>query len=161
MILRVSRKERGLIEKDLEPARGVVPGARTWLSNPGRGQPYAPVGFQVLTHFHADGTMLWSHNFEYGSVGFGADGAVFCIWEETGEFTMTTRELGFLYTNDGRHDQTGRVTTEFTFSEDFQTYTADGFEEVFEGGEMPTDPDVEPLFSFNFSYSGERLNMPE
>ncbi len=106
-------------------------------------------------------TMFWSHNKEFGGIGFGPNGAVYCIWEQTGDFELTTLELGFIYEVGGRHRATGRVTTEFTFSEDFQTYTAEGFEELFRGGEMPTDPDVEPFTSFFFDYDGERLNMPE
>ena len=54
-----------------------------WLSNPDPPGPFFQVGFQILTHFHADGTMFWSHNREYGGVGFGKDGAVYCIWEQT------------------------------------------------------------------------------
>ncbi len=132
-----------------------------WLSNPAPSQPFNTVGFQTLHHIHADGTMFWSHNREFGGTGFGPNGAVYCIWEQTGDFELTTRELGFIYKLSGQHDTTGRVTTVFTFSDDFQTFTAEGFEEVFEAGEMPTDPDVEPLFSFSFSFDGERLNMPE
>lgn len=132
-----------------------------WLSNPDPAGPWESVGFQILTHFHADGTMFWSHNKEFGGFGFGPNGAVYCIWEQTDTLELTTVELGFLYTVGGQHSATGRVTTVFTFSEDFQTYTAEAFEELFEGGEMPTDPDVEPFTSFSVSYNGERLNMPE
>ncbi len=132
-----------------------------WLSNPPPAPPFNPVGFQVLTHFHADGTMFWSHNREFGGTGFGPNGAVYCIWEQTGDLELTTTELGFIYKVSGQHDATGRVTTVFTFSEDFQTYTAEGFEELFRAGEMPTDPEVEPYTSFSFDFDGERLNMPE
>ena len=130
-----------------------------WLSNPFPPQPFRPVGFQVLNQVHADGTFFWSHNQEFGGVGFGPNGAVYCIWEQTGPLELTTRELGFIYKVGGRHDTTGRVTTVFTFSEDFQTFMAEGFEDVFRAGEIPTDPDVEPFRSF--SYDGERLNMPD
>lgn len=133
--------------------------AGVWLSNPGPPAPFDPVGFQILTQFHADGTFYWSHNAEFGGLGFGPNGGVYCIWEQTGPLEVTTTELGFIYKVGGRHDATGRVTSVFTFSPDFQTYTATCFEELFVAGDMPTDSNAVPFTSFSFSYDGERLNM--
>lgn len=120
----------------------------------------SPSGVQFLQNIHADGTLLWSHNFEYGG-GFGTflDGAVYGTWQQTGRHQMRSVELGFLYDGDGVHELTGRVSITYTFSPDYSSYTAEFWEDVFTPDQDPTDPNEEPEFSFGGTFAAKRVTL--
>ena len=122
----------------------------TWLDDPG-------AAFQSLRNIHEDGTLIWSHNFEYAN----PDGAVFGVWKRTGTRELTSRQVGFIYDDDGVHVFTGRITEVTTFDADFQTSESVGMEEIFNADQDPTDPDEEPIFSFEFTFTSKRLNLPD
>ena len=69
--------------------------------------------------------------------------------------------MGFIYDDDGVHVFTGRITEVTTFDADFQTSESVGMEDVFEADQDPTDPDEEPLFSFEFTFTSSRLSPPD
>ena len=122
----------------------------TWLDDP-------TAAFKSLRNIHEDGTLIWSHNFEYAN----PDGAVFGVWTQTGPRELTSRQLGFIYDNDAVHVFTGRITEVTTFDADFQTSESVGMEEIFNADQDPTDPDEEPIFSFEFTFTSKRLNLPD
>jgi hypothetical protein len=134
--------------------------AGTWISNPRPAPVWATAGFQLLMNINEGGTLIWSHNFEYGAFGLRKDSAVYGSWTQTGPLEITSREVGFLYNTAGAHQETGRVTTVYTFSPDFQTFTAQGTEDVFLPHQDLTDPNQVPVRSFGVVFTAKRLNPP-
>lgn len=119
-------------------------------------------GYSTILNLSADGTMGW-----YGSWFFGDgsgqfyDGPVYGTWEQTGPLELTTVELGHLFNADGSYFAVGRVVQVFTFSPDFESFTYEGYEDLFGPDQDPTDPDEEPFDSFDFAGGPfKRLNHP-
>lgn len=101
-------------------------------------------GGQVLMNILGDGTLDWFGSWFFGNgTGSFLGGPVFGSWKRSGRLEITTIELGFLFDGEGVFESVGRVTQKITFSEDFQSFTVEGLEELFLPEQDPTDPSEE------------------
>ena len=109
-------------------------------------------GFSTAINIRADGTMTWWGSWFFGDgTGQFFNGPVFGTWVRTGEFEITTIELGHLNNGDGSFFASGRVQQVFTFDPKLQSFTYEGFEDLFAPDQDPTDPNEVPFDSFEFA----------
>ncbi len=108
-------------------------------------------GASWTMNINASGTLIWWGSWFFGDGGEFFNGAVFGSWRRSGPFTIDTIQVGYLNDGEGTFEFTGRVRQTFTFSEDLQTFTYEGFEDLFTPDQDPTDPDEVPVDSFEFS----------
>lgn len=116
---------------------------------------------KTVMNINSGGTLGWSISTEEGGlVPLFMSSAVYGTWRQTAPHEMRSVEVGFIYDATGSHAFTGRVAVRYTFAPDFQTFTAQFFEELFEPDQDPTDPDAQPVNSFQGSFTGTRFPPP-
>ena len=109
-------------------------------------------GFGKTISIEADGTLTWFGTWFFGGGSGGNFNApVYGKWKQTGPQEITTVEAGYLFDATNAWNATGRVVEVFTFSQDFESFTFSGTEDLFAPDQDPTDPDAVPFNSFNFS----------
>ncbi len=133
----------------------------TWITDPLPAPPWAPIGQTILMTIHADGTLQTSWSFEWGPFGLFGNSLIHGSWTQTGPLEISSRELAFVYTQNGVPQYTARFSNVYTFSPDFKTFSLDFFEEWFLPEQDATDPDEEPVNTFSFpTFTGKRLDPP-